>query len=389
MRRLAPLLIAGGCVVAIAGALLIPANTTYSDWVITLLFSIFAATYVAVGAVVSARRPANPLGWLMLGIGAVSSVAGLLGAYAGYALLARPDLPLGLTAAWVTSWCYWPVLSGIVLMVLIFPEGNAGGGIRAWAARACIVATVAASAATALTPGPMDGFGSVRNPFAVDDLGTELRIVTTVATMCIAGTFLVALASIFLRRRRAVGQERGQLSWLAYATVLMVLAQALSVPAFGLDDTLVALLAIVVAITAFPAAVAIAILRYRLYDIDRLISRTLVYGTLTATLVVTYLVSVLLFGVVLEPLAGGSDLAVAASTLAVAALFRPVRAHIQAVVDRRFYRSRYDAARTIEEFAGRLRQEVDLDAVSADLGAVVHDTMQPAHVSLWLRETTR
>jgi hypothetical protein len=165
----------------------------------------------------------------------------------------------------------------------------------------------------------------------------------------------------------------------------MVLAQAISVPALGLDDSVVALLAIVVAITAFPAAIAVAILRYRLYDIDRLISRTLVYGLLTATLVATYLVSVLLFRLLLEPLTGGSDLAVAASTLAVAALFRPVRGRIQDVVDRRFYRRRYDATRIVEAFAARLRHEVDLKAVSNDLEVVVRDTVEPAHLSVWLR----
>ena len=384
MRKHLPVVVAGGCALALGVAALIP-PTAYSERVITVLFGLFSAVYVVVGAMVSARRASNPLGWLMLGMGAMSSVAVLLGAYAGYALLPRPGLPLGAEAAWVTSWIYWPVLSGIVLMVLLFPEGSAVGRVRAWTARTCVLAGGLLSVATAVTPGPMDGFGGVANPFGLSGPATVLRAVSTASTLVVAGTFLVALGSVFLRRRRATGVERQQLSWFAYATVLMVVAQGINVPLLGLDDSLLGLLAVVVAIIAFPAAVAVAILRYRLYDIDRLISRTLVYGALTATLVATYSVSVLLFRVLLDPVTGHNDLAVAGSTLAVAALFRPVRSRIQVVVDRRFHRSTYDAARTVEAFAGRLRQEVDLDTVSADLSAVVREAVQPVHVSLWLR----
>ena len=243
------------------------------------------------------------------------------------------------------------MLSGIVLMVLIFPEGLVRG-VRTWTARACAVGAALLTVGTAVTPGPMDGFGGVPNPFGMTSAATVLTVMTTASVLVVAGTFLVALASVFLRLRRATGVERGQLSWFAYAIVLMVVAQAINVPLLGLDDSLLALLAIVVAIIAFPTAVAIAILRYRLYDIDRIISRTLVYGALTATLVAAYSVSVLVFRMLLDPLTGDSDLAVAASTLAVAALFRPVRARIQVVVDRRFYRSRYDATRTVRPSPG-------------------------------------
>ena len=383
MRRL-PVVVAAACAAAIVTALLIP-PTPYSERLITALFSLFSLVYVLVGAVVAARRPTNPLGWLMLGMGALSSLAVLLGAYAGYALVARPGLPAGEEAAWVTSWAYWPVLSGIVLMVLIFPEGAPDGRVATWTARTCLVASGFLTLGTSITPGPMDGFGGVANPFGVPELSPVVRVVTTLSTLVLAATFLVALVSVFVRLRRSAGVERRQLSWFGYATVLMVVSQLINVPVFGLDSSLLGLLAVVLAIVAFPTAVAVAILRYRLYDIDRIISRTLVYGVLTATLVATYLVSVLLLGIVLEPFARGSDLVVAASTLAVAALFRPVRARIQRVVDRRFYRSRYDAVRTVEAFAGRLRQEVDLDAVSSDLGRAVREAVQPTHVSLWLR----
>ena len=387
MKRLVPMLVAGTCVTALGAALVIP-QTAYSERLITVLFGLFSAVYVAVGALVSARRPANPLGWLMLGMGAMSTAAVLLGAYAGYALLVRPELPLGEQAAWVTSWIYWPVLSGIVLMVLIFPEGLVRG-VRTWTARACVVGATLLTVGTAVTPGPMDGFGGVTNPFGMTSAATVLTVMTTASVLVVAGTFVVALVSVFLRLRRATGVERRQLSWFAYAMVLMVVAQGINVPLLGLDDSFLGLIAVVVAIIAFPTAVAVAILRYRLYDIDRIISRTLVYGALTATLVAAYSGSVLLFRVLLDPLTGHSDLAVAASTLAVAALFRPVRARIQVIVDRRFYRSRYDAARTVEVFTGRLRQEVDLDAVTTDLGSVVREAVQPVHVSLWLRGAER
>jgi hypothetical protein len=379
-----PVIIGCACALMLAVATVIPASA-YSERTITVLFSLFAASYVVVGALVSARRPDNPMGRLMLVIGTLCSIAIVLGAYAGYALVARPARPLGEIAAWVTSWLFWPALAGVVLMVLIFPEGRASGRLRTWTARSCAAGAVAVSVGTALTPGPMDGFGDVANPLAVPEVASVLRVVTVASTAIVVGAFLVALGSVFSRRRRAVGAERGQLSWLAYATVLMVLAQGTNVPLFGLDDSLFGLLAVVVAIIAFPAAVAVAILRHRLYDIDRLISRSLTYGLLTATLVAAYLGLVLVLRVLLEPVAGASDLAVAASTLAVAGLFGPARRRIQQVVDRRFNRRKYDPTRTSESFSARLRHEVDLEAVRADLEAVVRATVEPTHVTLWVR----
>jgi hypothetical protein len=383
VRRL-PWLVGAICGLMLAAAAVIP-PTAYSERALTALFGLFALSYVVVGALVADRRPAGPLGWLLLGIGIVSSAAVLLGAYAGYALLGPRDLPLGEVAAWFTTWLYWPMLCGIALMVLAFPEGRPSGSLRTWCARACIAAGLVVTVGAAMAPGPMDGFGPLTNPFAVPELQTALTPVTTTATLVLATSFLLAIFSIFLRRRRAVGTERGQLSWLAYATVLMVLAQLVNIPVFHLEESFVGLLAVVVAIIAFPAAVAVAILRHGLYDIDRLISRTLVYGVLTATLVATYLVSVLLLRVLSEPVTGGSDLAVAASTLAVAALFRPVRTQIQRAVDRHFFRSRYDPALAVEDFSSRLRHEVDLDSVATELRSVVDHTVRPTHVTLWVR----
>ena len=205
----------------------------------------------------------------------------------------------------------------------------------------------------------------------------------------------VAVASVVARYRSAGGEQRQQIKWLAMAggfAIAMILGVAITGlftnTDAGIGDLLTALL-VAAAVTAFPVGAAVAILRHRLYDIDLVIKRTLVYGPLTATLAASYLGLVLVLQVLPRPLAGESDLAVAASTLAVAAPFRPLRSGIQSVVDRRFYRTRYDAACTLEGFTGRLRDELDLEAMGSDLRRVVHHTMQPAHVSLWLRQVPR
>ena len=383
MRRL-PTVVVVLCLAAIGIALLIP-PTAYSERAIVLFFSLFTVPYVVVGGLVATRRPANRVGWLMLTIGAVLSAPIGLGAYAGYALLADPSWPWGLGAAWVTSWMYLPAFCLIIVLMLVFPQGRLLGRFRIWAARALAVAGMSATVALALRPGPIEGFGPVTNPLGVSPLADSLRVLLAASAVVLVGVFCAALGSIFVRLRRAAGQERQQLKWAAYAAALILVAELPAALPLGLDDSLFGLVSIVVALAALPTAIAVAILRHRLYDIDVVIKRTLVYGSLTVLLVATYLGLVLTFRLLLTPVVGESDLAVAASTLAVAALFRPARSRIQAVVDRRFFRRRYDASRTIEEFSGRLRQEVDLEAVTADLGSVVSDTMQPTHVSLWLR----
>jgi hypothetical protein len=236
----------------------------------------------------------------------------------------------------------------------------------------------------------------VVSPVGLNESTSEwLGILVALPVLLIA---VACLASLVVRFRHAQGEERQQLKWFAYAGTLLLLAVAVGGVALPFvvrqDDWFARIMAVSILpytglITAFPVAAGIAILKHHLYDLDRIIRGTLVYGVLTTSLGLAYWGGVVLLQALLRPLTQGSDLAIAGSTLAVAALIRPARRRIQAMVDRRFHRRKYDAARTLEAFSARLRQEIDLDSITADLLAVVRETMQPAHVSLWLRPPAR
>jgi len=363
-----------------------------SFW-LSVCFVLVLGAFGVVGLVVARHQPRNPVGWLFLALAGINGAFEVAHAYTHYSL-AVASLPGTSWAAWFSAWSSEVSPALIGLSVLVFPDGQLVS--RRWrpAAWFCLLGMVPVIASYALVPGPMTEFPSVENP-----LGTAafdfLR--ETPVDLVIALILLLATASIIVRLRRSRGVERQQVKWFAWSGGLIVgflLVSPIVVAIGGAEVEAspagkVAGVVFAVILAGLPISAGIAILRYRLYDIDRLIGRTLVYGSLTAALLATYLVSVLLLQVLLRPLAGESDLAVAASTLAVAALFRPLRSAIQRVVDRRFFRHKYDATRTVESFAGRLRQEVDLDTVSADLRDVVRDTVQPAHLSLWLRSTVR
>jgi hypothetical protein len=347
-----------------------------------------AIAFAAVGALILVRRPGNPVGWLFWAMGPAIAVNILAKDYAIYALFTRHDtLPGGVTAAWLQSWSSGvPVTLGLSLLLLLFPDGRLLGPrwrIAAWSAAIGFVLVVVGG--SIYPEQTTDAFRAYDNPYGVDAIGGAALVATAIGWFTSLFALLAAAISLVLRLRRARGVERQQLKWLASAG----LALALTFIATTFTESALAQIASTAAGIAIPVAAGVAILRHGLYDIDVVLNRALVYGSLSAVLAGAYFGLVVLLQLALRPLTGGSGLAVALSTLAVAALFRPARARVQALVDRRFYRGKYDAERTVADFATRLRDEVDLATLTANLHAVVAEAVQPAHLSLWLRDGTR
>jgi hypothetical protein len=332
----------------------------------------FVLAFATVGALVASRRPRNPIGWLLL-LAALSYVVG------GVSVDSSATL-----AAWVGAWVWMAGIGPVATFgLLLFPTGHLPSPRWrpvGWLAGAGLAALLIG---LATDPGEIQDTG-VDNPFGLDALPWLPGALAAAGGVALILALLGSLASLVARFRGGRPEERQQLKWLVSSATVVLGGVLVSLPIESLgganaDNVSNAITSVTVA--TLPVAMGIAILKHRLYDIDLVIRRTLVYAVLTATLGATYLAGVLLVGLAV----GRSGFAVAVSTLAVAALFRPALARIQAVVDRRFYRRRYDAAQTLEAFGGRLREELDLEALAADLRHVVEDTVQPAHVSLWLR----
>ena len=350
--------------------------------------------FAVVGRLLTSRRPENAVGWILALIGIVLAVAALTEGYVAGAPGSDPLLALEL-AGWLTQfiWFLWlPGLVGIALP-LLFPDGHLPSPRWRCIAWAGVIGTVLGTLATAFKPGPIevDAAVDVENPVGISGAGELLSVVEGLGFVLTSVGVVGAGAAVIVRLRRSRGVERQQLKWFAYVASMIVAGLTVATLSSTVDEdsTLAQVLGPVGWFTALgmvgigiPLATGIAVLRYRLYEIDVVINRTLVYGALTATLAVAYLASVLVLQLVLSP---SSDLAIAASTLAAAALFRPARGRIQAVVDRRFYRRKYDAQRTLESFAGRMRNQVALDAIAVELRSAVAETMQPTHISLWVR----
>jgi hypothetical protein len=347
-----------------------------------------AVSAATVGAVLASRRPAHPVGWLLLGLGFSLAVAATVYAYVRYGLVARPGaLPAagylaGLSNGMILIW-----ISCVGFVLLLTPTGSLPSPRWRWWARVAAAAPVVWVLASVIDPAPMrPEYPTIGNPLAVPALPrVVLDAATGPAALVVVAAVIVGAASLVRRFRRARGTERQQLRWLALAAVLAAMALLVALAALVLDTGWdVFNPALGVCLVLLPLAIGAAILRYRLYDLDRIISRTLAYGLLTLLLGLGYAAVVLGLGLLLP---NDSSLVVAAATLAVAALFQPARRRIQQAVDRRFNRRRYDAAHTIATFSARLREEIDLDTLTAELLAVVHQTVQPTRASLWLRRS--
>jgi len=361
----------------------------YSFWAEDVLFSV---GYSTVGAVIVPRMPpGNLIGWLFCAIGLLWAVIHFSGEYAIYALLAAPgSLPAGEVASWVYCWLWVPDFGLIVFLGLVFPNGRLPSARWRWFARLSALLTLVGAVLAAFSPGRIVlGISSIRNPLGIDSLPNAYKPVQALMLVLIG----VAAASLLVRRLYARGLERQQIKWFTYATAVAtsgaLLKYIISEPLDLVWISWVGQALVLIGLAGIPIAMGIAITRYRLYEIDTLINRTLVYGALTATLVALYFVGIVVLQRVFVLLTGQhSTLAVVASTLLIAALFTPLRRSIQGFIDMRFYRRKYDTKKTLQTFSAQLRNETDLDALSDDLVGVVRETMQPAHVSLWLRHGT-
>ena len=351
-----------------------------------LIIGFASLEFAVVGLLIARRQQRNPIGWIFLASGALLALVGCAYAYADLSLYGDLRWPLTSVATWLTAWAFVPpVFVAPCLIALLFPTGKPLTPRWRYAVWFVAAGLVIAPFGGAFASG-LAGYPDVENPAAFPVLEDIASAVDSVGKVTLAPTMLLlALTSIVLRFRRSRGVERLQLKWVASAGSVMVAGFFL---AFVSGRTVISDIGFVIGVVGFvllPIAVGVAILRYRLFDIDRVISKTLVYAALSLVLGAAYVGLVLGGQALFSSFAGGSNLAIAASTLVVAALFLPVRSRVQRFVDRRFYRRRYDAQRTLEGFGARLREQIDLDTLEHDLRGVVTETMQPAHVVVWLR----
>jgi hypothetical protein len=345
-----------------------------------LLGGAFFLAFPLVGTLIASRRPNNAVGWLCLAVGLLWTLSGVFDYYGYYGAATPGSVPFPVAIAGISDWIWVPAVGLLgTYVLLLFPDGRLPS--RRWRPLAWLSGAVILllSVGVMLAPGPLDNLAGVRKPLCM----------------------LASALSLVLRYRRSGGEERHQIKWIAFAASVVVVLYAIAMIAsfvFPEESWTTAgsvwwlnflTYAVLSSFTLVPIAVGIAVLKYRLYEIDIIINRALVYVSLTVMLVALYLGGIVLLQRVFVTFTGQrATLAVVASTLLIAALFNPLRRHIQYFIDRRFYRSKYDARKTLEGFSTKLRDETDLEALSSDLVGVVRETMQPSHVSLWLRAGT-
>jgi PAS domain S-box-containing protein len=358
--------------------------------------TVIAISFSTVGAIITPRLPPqNPIGWIFCSIGVIAGMRLFVSEYAIVTLLAEPRsvpamLPGGEVSAWISSWLWVSHIGLFVLLALLFPDGRLPSS--RWRPFGWLVGVVVVTGtvAVALWPETAAGFDLVNHPLGIEVATDTVNPVETI----LYALGLIAAASLLVRLRRSMGVKRQQVKWFAYAVAVLatsaILAYVVSESVGVVWLEWVSSMLVIASVVGLPVAVGIAILRYRLYNIDLLLNRTLVYGALTAVLAAVYFGSIVLFQVLFRAFTGQeSQLAVVVSTLAIAALFTPLRLRIQSFIDRRFYRRKYDAIKTLEAFSAKLRTETDLDALSSDLIEVIRETMQPTRVSLWLKSPER
>lgn len=355
------------------------AGNTNDTTGIALFLALFA--FATMGALVAARVPSNAIGWIFLAIPLGGALAGLTENLAFQGLYHDPgSVPAATAFAWVYAWVWYPTIGLLGFVLLLYPTGTVPGPRWRPVAWALGVVLAVMTLGYMLYPGPLDKDTRLPdNPLGIASLKSVFDHSDTAAAFSMVGLLVAAVLSVIVRFRRSRGDERQQMKWMAFAAVVLG-AGFVFQSALGLGDVSFA-----IAISMLPLALGIAMFKYRLYDVDRVINRTLVYGASSALLAGAYIGLVLASEAVFAPIDRGSSVAVALSTLVVAALFLPVRARVQRFVDRRFYRSKVNAEEMLSRFGARLRREADLDTLRIELSNAVRDTFQPAEVWLWLR----
>jgi hypothetical protein len=381
------LLVASLAMIAFAlASLVLPGNSALPNRPDIVAFLAVASAFVAmptIGTILAILRPSNPIGWMFLVSGTGIIVGIFSSEYVGRAVYLGTSLPGVAFVDWLNSWAWVLALCLMVIWIpLLFPDGHLPGPRWrpvAWAAAATMVAAIISSsvatghAYSGVLPNPIGIAGPIGDAAS---LFSSILVLPLIAVLGI-----LALASLVVRFRRSRNVERQQLKWFLLAVGFLVAAV---IVAFGTQIE-AGWYAMLFGLALLPVSAGVAVLRYRLYDIDRVISRTVAYATVTAILATVFVGGILLFQAVLSSLIRGNSVAVAGSTLVVAALFQPLRRRIQSRVDRRFNRARYDAERTVAAFSERLRNDVDLESLGADVQGVVAQTVAPVSMALWMR----